>query len=427
MLSTVVPLLLIVITILVAYELGGNYGVSLTALGMLAPLGVTMSCDAYGPIADNAGGIAEMTESMPKSVREKTDMLDALGNTTAATGKGFANGSAVLTALSTAVAFAKDAGINLVTGVNLIDRFVVCGILLGALLPYVFSALTMLAVGRAAEDMIREVRDQFRRIPGLKEKALGLPMPAGVDANNVRAEYKRCVVISTTASLVEMIIPGALAVLTPLAVGYLMGAWGLLGLLVGAIASGYLLGVMMSNTGGAWDNAKKYVETGALTCQEAKDQAVELGNRYKGDELKAAKKKIRGFHSKGSDTHAAAVSGDTVGDPFKDTSGPSLNILIKIQTRFALVFATVFPTRAAKGDYNDGDFPKWAVGLCMLGALFVILLFMYYKMKADAGKKEGLFADEVPDPLPPWPPASSQPQPAAAAAPVVAPEEPQCL
>eukprot|EP00736_Rhodelphis_marinus_P006504 Rmarinus@m.24570 len=332
MFSTVIPLCLVGITVVLAYELQGFYGSAIASVGMLSTLGVTMATDAYGPVADNAGGIAEMSD-LPDFVRDRTDLLDALGNTTAATGKGFANGSAVLSALSLMAAFSREARM---TEVNLLDRLVIVSMLIGAMLPYIFAALTMLAVNRAAQAMIVEVRRQFREIDGLRE---------GVEG--VRADHAKCVDISTKSALSEMVLPGVLACMSPMIIGFWVGLQGLASMLLGAIASGYLLGVMMSNAGGAWDNAKKYVESGAYGADQGK----------------------------GSERHKAAVSGDTVGDPFKDTSGPSLNILIKLMTRFSFVFVPLFDL-VGPNEWPD----NWYIGLLLfIATLIVSFLYSLYK------------------------------------------------
>ena len=294
MVSTVVPLLAVGITIIVAYELAEFYGVALAGVGLLSTLGITLATDAYGPVADNAGGIAEQAQLAPE-VRERTDALDALGNTTAATGKGFAIGSAALTSLALLAAFSIEAEI---TSIDLLDHKVIVGVLFGAMLPFLFSAFTMKAVGRAAMSIVEEVRRQFREIPGLME---GTADP----------DYTECVDIATKGALKEMIIPGLMAVAAPLAMGFVLGVESLGGMLIGAVGSGFMLAIMMATAGGAWDNAKKYVELGH-------------------------------FGGKGSDAHKAAVEGDVVGDPFKDTSGPSLNILLKLMAIVSLVFAPVF-------------------------------------------------------------------------------------
>ena len=292
MASTAIPILLISAGILISYGIAGLYGIALAAVGMLATAGMTIAV-TYA-IADNAGGIAEMCE-LPSEVRDITDKLDAVGNTTAAIGKGFAIGSAALTALALFATYTEVAGLE---GIDLMNSSVIAGMLIGGMLPFVFSAMTMEAVGKAAFEMIEEVRRQFRTISGIMD-GKGTP------------DYATCVDISTAAALKEMIIPGLLAVLAPLATGILLGVDAVGGLLAGALVSGVLMAIMMSNAGGAWDNAKKYIEEGH-------------------------------HEGKGSEAHMAAVVGDTVGDPFKDTSGPSINILIKLMTIVSLVFAPLF-------------------------------------------------------------------------------------
>jgi K(+)-stimulated pyrophosphate-energized sodium pump len=294
--SVVIPTIAVAVGIFVANELAGLYGVALAAVGMLSTLGITLATDAYGPVADNAGGLAEQGHLAPE-VRERTDALDSLGNTTAATGKGFAIASAVLTALALMAAYVEVTGIE---SMQLTDAHVLVGLLLGAMLPFLFAGLTMYAVGTAARDMIEEVRRQFREIPGLRE---------GVEG--VEPDAARAVDISTQGALRAMILPGAIAVLSPIVVGFVLGAEALGGMLAGSISAGFLLALFMANTGGAWDNAKKWVEAG-------------------------------NHGGKGSDSHAATVVGDTIGDPFKDTSGPSINILLKLMAVVSLIFGPLF-------------------------------------------------------------------------------------
>uniref|UniRef100_A0A7S1GB81 H(+)-exporting diphosphatase n=1 Tax=Bicosoecida sp. CB-2014 TaxID=1486930 RepID=A0A7S1GB81_9STRA len=363
MISVIVPTVCVGIAILACNGLAGLYGVALAAVGMLSTLAITLATDAYGPVADNAGGIAEMdtdlTDANREMVRDRTDALDALGNTTAATGKGFAIGSAVLTSVGLIAAFMDAAGLQ-GKAVDLREPVVLTGVLIGACLPFIFAALTMLSVGKSAQAIIQEVRRQFALAPQLLEENSKFPIT--VDTPNgpeSLPNYQRCVSYCTDAAIQEMLVPGAMSVFAPAVVGMLLGSYGLAGMLAGSLTSGFMLALTMANAGGAWDNAKKLVEKNAAD-----------------------------YGGKGGERHAAVVAGDTVGDPFKDTSGPALNILIKLMSIVSLVLAPTFKTM----DNPEGFGEAGVVGAIIV---FVVVSFVcwYFTNRFDAANKK--YAAEV--------------------------------
>mmetsp|Transcript_55967 Transcript_55967/g.113950 ORF Transcript_55967/g.113950 Transcript_55967/m.113950 type:complete len:896 (+) Transcript_55967:118-2805(+) len=370
MLSVVVPTFAVCIAILACDEFAGQYGIALAAVGMLSTLSITLATDAYGPVADNAGGIAEMSgEEFPEYARDRTDALDALGNTTAATGKGFAIGSAVLTSAGLIAAFTNDAGVTIV---DLTAPVVLAGVMIGACMPFVFAALTMLSVGSAAQSIIVEVTRQFRLYPGLRTEEIQAPLKVG---DEVLPNHGRCIAICTSSAIKEMLIPGMLAVFAPAVIGFLMGTYGLTGMLVGSLTSGFMLAVSMANAGGAWDNAKKLREKNGKAQVRAAAAMLKAGEISQDvyDAVDHAYHKL----------HEATVTGDTVGDPFKDTSGPALNILIKLMSVVSLVMAPVLKDLEAPSGFST-DGTLWAAIVFFAALILTLLAMMYFNKVTPA-------------------------------------------